>query len=96
MIAAAGEHASRRFIRMLFHGDWLIIGQVLPMNPARAVRGPRLVVKKGRTPVLSPDEARQLLDSIDTRTIAGLGARASIGPMVYSFARVSAACFPQV
>jgi integrase/recombinase XerD len=78
-------------IRMLFHGDWLVIGQVLPMNPASTVRGPRHVVKKGRTPVLSPDEARQLLDAIDTRTIAGLRDRALIGLMVYSFARVSAA-----
>ncbi len=76
-------------IRMLF--DWLVIGQVLPMNPASAVRGPKHVVKKGRTPVLTPDEARQLLDSIDTRTIAGLRDRALIGLMVYSFARVSAA-----
>jgi site-specific recombinase XerC len=76
-------------IRMLF--DWLVIGQVVPMNPASSVRGPKHVVKKGRTPVLNPDEARQLLDSIDTRTIAGLRDRALIGLMVYSFARVSAA-----
>ena len=37
-------------IRMLF--DWLILGQVIPMNPAAAVRGPKHVVKKGKTPVL--------------------------------------------
>jgi integrase/recombinase XerD len=34
-------------IRMLF--DWLVVGQVLPMNPAASVRGPRHVVKKGKT-----------------------------------------------
>ena len=50
-------------IRMLF--DWLVIGQVVPMNPAASVRGPKHVVKKGKTPVLSPDEARATLDSID-------------------------------
>ena len=40
-------------IRMLF--DWLVVRQVLPMNPAAAVRGPRHVVRKGKTPVLSPE-----------------------------------------
>jgi integrase/recombinase XerD len=49
-------------IRMLF--DWLILGQVIPMNAAAAVRGPKHVVNKGKTPVLKSDEARQLLDSI--------------------------------
>lgn len=75
-------------IRMLF--DYLITGQVIPMNPASAVRGPKYVVKKGKTPVLTASEARTLLDAIDTSTIAGLRDRAIIGVMVYSFARVSA------
>ena len=38
-------------IRMLF--DWLVIGQVVPFNPASSVRGPRHVVKTGKTPVLT-------------------------------------------
>ena len=42
------------------------------MNPAAAVRGPKHVVTKGSTPVLSPAEARKLLDHIDTGTLAGL------------------------
>ena len=42
-------------IRMLF--DWLIVGQVVGQNPAAAVRGPKHVVKKGKTPVLDGDEA---------------------------------------
>ncbi|HUY33180.1 MAG TPA: tyrosine-type recombinase/integrase [Pirellulales bacterium] len=75
-------------IRMLF--DYLVIGQVMPFNPAASVRGPKYVVKKGKTPVLQAGEARELLDAIDTRTIAGLRDRALIGVMVYSFARVSA------
>src|SRR5262249_49144152 len=49
-------------IRMLF--DWLIVGQVIAFNPAHAVRGPKHVVKRGKTPVLSEDEARQVLESI--------------------------------
>jgi site-specific recombinase XerD len=76
-------------IRHLF--DWLVTGQVVPVNPAASVRGPRHVVRVGKTPVLDPDEARQLLDSIDASTAAGLRDRALIALMVYSFARIGAA-----
>ena len=75
-------------IRMLF--DWLVTGQIVPVNPAASVRGPKHVVRKGKTPVLTAAEARQLLDSIDCTKIVGLRDRALIGVMVYSFARVSA------
>ena len=47
---------------MLF--DWLITGQVVDANPAAAVKAAKHVVRKGKTPVLKADEARQLLDSI--------------------------------
>ncbi len=70
--------------------DWLVTGHVLDTNPAHAVRGPRHVVTRGKTPVLTADQARELLDSIDTSTIAGLRDRALIGVMIYSFARVGA------
>jgi site-specific recombinase XerD len=76
-------------IRMLF--DYLVVGQVLPMNPAASVRGPKHVVKRGKTPVLSSDQARALLDSIDIGPLIGLRDRALLGVMVYSFARVGAA-----
>ncbi len=46
-------------IRMLF--DWLVTGQVVPVNPAHSVRGPRHSVSKGVTPVLSSEEASALL-----------------------------------
>src|SRR5439155_7269509 len=49
-------------IRHLF--DWLVTGQVMPVNPAGSVRGPRHVVTSGQSPVLDPSEARALLDSI--------------------------------
>ena len=76
-------------IRMLF--DWLVVGQVVAINPAHSVRGPKHAIKRGKTPVLTPDEARKLLDSIDVTTVVGLRDRALIGMMTYSFARVSAA-----
>ena len=75
-------------VRHLF--DWLVTHQVVPANPAGAVRGPRHSVRVGRTPVLEPGEARLLLDGIDATTHAGLRDRALIGCMVYSFARVGA------
>jgi site-specific recombinase XerD len=76
-------------IKHLF--DWLVTGQVVPVNPAASVRGPSHVVRQGKTPVLEPAEARALLDSIDITTPAGLRDRALIGLMVYSFARIGAA-----
>ena len=76
-------------LRHLF--DWMVIGQIMPTNPAAAVRGPRHIVRRGKTPVLDPAEARQLIDAIDTTTVIGLRDRALIGLMVHSFARIGAA-----
>ena len=81
-------------LRHLF--DWLVIGQIMPLNPAAAVRGPRHIVRRGKTPVLDPAEARQLIDAIDATTVIGLRDRALIGLMVYSFARIGAAIGMQV
>jgi integrase/recombinase XerD len=76
-------------LRMLF--DWMVVGQVIPTNPAHAVRGPKHTQRRGKTPVLQADEARALLDAIDTDSLPGLRDRALIGLMVYTFARVGAA-----
>src|SRR5258708_32530250 len=75
-------------IRMLF--DWLVVGQVLATNPAHAVRGPKHVVKRGKTPVLTADQVRALIDSIDVSTVVGLRDRALIGVMTFALARVGA------
>ena len=58
-------------IRML--GDWLVVSQVLLVNPVAAVRGPKHVVSKGATPVVSPAEARKLIETSDTDTRPGSG-----------------------
>lgn len=76
-------------IRHLF--DWLVVGQVIAVNPAASVRGPSHSVRRGKTPGLAPEEARQLLDSIDVSTDTGLRDRALIALMIYSFARIGAA-----
>src|SRR3954464_7070181 len=67
---APGVKQQLAAVRMLF--DWLITGQVMPSNPAAAVRGPKHVVKTGKTPVLEGAQWRKLLDSIPaTTTVAG-------------------------
>src|SRR5277367_1150762 len=73
-------------IRMLF--DWLVTGQIVATNPAHAVRGPKHVVKTGKTTVLDAEQARKLLDSIDTTTLVGLRDRALISVMTFAFARI--------
>jgi integrase/recombinase XerD len=91
-------------IRMLF--DYLVTGQVVPHNPAASVRGPKYVVKKGKTPVLTLNEARALFASLEPKNkqttgeenneavpewrLSALRDRAVIGVMVYSFARIGA------
>ncbi len=49
-------------IRMCF--DWLTSGGCIDFNPASSVRGPKHVVKQGKTPVLTAEEAKHLLASI--------------------------------
>jgi integrase/recombinase XerD len=89
-------------LRMLF--DWLVVGHVLEVNPAHAVRGPKYVVKKGKTRILDRDDARKLIASIEVvkkkpdldgveseePDLVGLRDRALIAVMIYTFARVGA------
>jgi site-specific recombinase XerC len=37
--------------------DWMVTGQIMPINPAAAARGPRQVVRRSKSPVLDPAEA---------------------------------------
>lgn len=75
-------------VKMLF--DWLVLGQVVPMNPASSVRGPKHSVRRGKTPVLDAVTTRRLIDSIESDTDIGRRDRALIGTMLYTFARVGA------
>jgi site-specific recombinase XerD len=77
-------------VRMLF--DHLVTGGVIEHNPALSVKAPREKLGKGKTPVLTAEEAGELLRSIESDTVTGLRDRALIGVMVFTFARVSAAC----
>ena len=75
-------------IRMLF--DHLVTGGVLEHNPALSVKAPRQKLGKGKTPILTAEEAGELLRSIETETVVGLRDRALIGVMVFT----SPACPP--
>jgi site-specific recombinase XerD len=87
--SAPGVKQQLAAVRMLF--DWLVTGQVVPTNPAAAVRGPKHVVKTGKTPVLEGNEWRRLIDSISTDTVRDLRDRALIATLTYGFARIGAA-----
>lgn len=78
-------------LRMLF--DFLVLGHIIRSNPASSVRGPKYVVKAGKTPALTGPEARSLLEGIapGSSSVCGLRDRALIGVMLFAFARVGAA-----
>jgi site-specific recombinase XerD len=76
-------------IRMLY--DFLFIRQLVPVNPTASVRGPKYVVKRGKTPVWSREDAKKFLESIPRGgDQAGMRDRALISTMLFSFARISA------
>jgi site-specific recombinase XerC len=87
-IAAPSVKLQLAALRMLF--DFLVVSQAAPLNPASSVKGPKHVVQKGKTPVLTAAEASDLLAAIDCVSPLGLRDRALIGTMVYTFARVGA------
>ena len=77
-------------IRMLF--DWLIVGQIFAgPNPAAAVRGPKHVVKKGKTSGARRRRGEEAARQHRCVDVVGLRDRALIALLVYTFARVSAA-----
>jgi site-specific recombinase XerD len=75
---------------------WLTEHGVLPGNPASEVRGPKLVVREGKTPALSQEQARALLASLEGTDLMTLRDRALIGVMLFAWARVSAVCSMRV
>ena len=76
-------------VRELFH--WLVEKQHLPTNPGISVKGPKLVMLRGKTPILDDEEMMDLLKSMDVSNVVRLRDRAIIATMTYTFGRVSAA-----
>ena len=75
-------------IRQFFNR--LVIRHVVALNPAASVKGPKHQVREGKTPAISPEQARAVLRSIDTRSVVGLRDRAVIATMIYTAARAGA------
>jgi site-specific recombinase XerD len=88
-VAAPSVKQCLAALRMLF--DWLVVGQIVPANPASSVRGPKHVVKTGKTSVLDTAEWRRLTGTIPASTVRDLRDRALIATLTYSFARIGAA-----
>ncbi len=57
---------------------------MIPNNPAASVKGPKYTTKKGKPPILTPEETRLLLNKIAVSHVVGLRDRALIGAMVFS------------
>ena len=51
---------------MLF--DWLTSGGIIDFNPAASVRGPKYSVKRGKTPVLTVEEAQHIANHASPKT----------------------------
>src|SRR5207245_10893394 len=81
-------------IRMLY--DFLVIRQLVPHNPTTSVRGPKYVIKRGKTPVWSREDAKKLLEPIPRDNLAGLRDRALISTMLFSFARIRTLVLPEL
>lgn len=75
-------------IRKFF--DHLVVAQVIPQNPALSVRGPKLRIRKGKSPVLSLEQLQQLIAAIDRTTLVGKRDAAWLTLAASSWCRVSA------
>lgn len=88
----AGSSASKKvYLAALRHFfDLLVQRHVVVLNPASSVRGERLVAVEGKTPEISPDQARRLLASVDATRLVGLRDKAILAVLVYTATRVGA------
>jgi site-specific recombinase XerD len=76
--------ALRRFF------DRLVNRHVCVINPAATVKAERYSEVEGKTPEISPDQARTLLKSIAVTNPVGLRDQAILAVLVYTAARVGA------
>ncbi|MBC9209821.1 tyrosine-type recombinase/integrase [Roseomonas aerophila] len=88
-VAAPSVKQQLAAVRMLC--DWLVAGQILPVNPAASVRGPKHVVRIGKAPALEAGEWRRLMAAIPREKVRDLRDRALIAVLSYSLARIGAA-----
>ena len=70
--------------------DWFVVQGVVSYNPAASVKGPKYSIRKGKTPVLTPEETKQLLESVAGNKVKDLRDKAMLGVLFYAWVRVSA------
>ena len=75
-------------IRGMF--DALVLRHVVILNPALSVATEKFSATEGKTPEITPEQARQLIRSIELDSEVAYRDRAVIGVLVYTAARVGA------
>ena len=70
--------------------DMLVTRHAVVLNPFLSVRGPRHDSRRGKTPEITVEQARQLLASIDCSRPIGLRDHAVLGTLTYTGVRVGA------
>lgn len=75
-------------IRHLYHH--LVLRHAAVINPAASVRSPRLVVERGETAAIRPEQVRAVLGAIDTDTPIGHRDHTIISVLTLTAARVGA------
>ena len=70
--------------------DGMVNRHAIALNPALSVRTERYSVVEGKTPEITVNQARKLLQSIDTADIIGLRDKSIIAILIYTAARVGA------
>lgn len=70
--------------------DAMVTRHAVILNPALSVRGERYSVLEGKTPEITREQARLLLQSIDIENVVGLRDRVAIAVLIYTAARVGA------
>jgi site-specific recombinase XerD len=70
--------------------DVLVNRHLIVLNPASTVRGERYQAVEGKTPEISRDQARTLLESIDTTRPVGSRDKAIIATLIYTATRAGA------
>ena len=78
--ATASQRLALAALRRFF--DLLVTRHAVLLNPFQSVRGPPRSTHDGKTPEITPDQARSLLASLDLSQPAGVRDRALFGTLV--------------
>ena len=86
--SVANQKIALAALRQFF--DLLVTRHAVLLNPFHSVQGPPRGSLDGKTPEISPTQARRLLESVDCSRPVGVRDRAILGTLTYTGARVGA------